>query len=66
MRKPDLPSNAGNRAAAANWGRLLLGYFLLATQKKVTSCRATPDGFDFVVYASTGSQETAFYDHIDQ
>ena len=49
MRKPDLPSNAGNRAAAANWGRLLLGYFLLATQKKVTSCRATPDGFDFDV-----------------
>ena len=24
------------------WGRLFLGYFLLAKQKKVTSCRATP------------------------
>src|SRR6185295_8163878 len=24
------------------WGRLFFGYFLLAKQKKVTSCRATP------------------------
>src|SRR3989338_2990195 len=44
---PDQSSNAGNRAAAANWGRLLFGYFFLAKQEKVTSCRATPDGFDF-------------------
>ena len=33
-------------AGAANRGRLFLGYFLLAKQKKVTSCRATPGGFD--------------------
>jgi len=29
------------RVAAANRGRLFFGYFLLATQKKVTSCRST-------------------------
>ncbi len=29
---------------AAHRGRLFLGYFLLAKQMKVTSCRATPDG----------------------
>jgi hypothetical protein len=28
------------QAGAENWGRLLFGYFLLATQEKVTSCRA--------------------------
>ncbi len=33
------------RAAAVNRGRLLFGYFFLATQEKVTCCRATPDGF---------------------
>ena len=33
---------------AANRGRLLLGYFFLAKQEEVTSCRATPDGFAFV------------------
>ena len=27
--------------------RLLFGYFFLATQEKVTSCRATPGGFVF-------------------
>jgi len=30
------------QAGAANRGRLFLGYFLLATQKKVTSRRAAP------------------------
>ncbi len=30
----------------ADWGRLLFGYFFLAKQEKVTSCRATPDGVD--------------------
>ena len=32
----------GNPAGAVNRGRLFLGYFLLAKQKKVTSRRATP------------------------
>ena len=41
-----LAADRGNREAAANRGRLFLGYFLLATQKKVTSCRAAPGGFD--------------------
>ena len=45
MRKPDQPSNAGNLEEVADWGRLFLGYFLLATQKKVTSCRAASGGF---------------------
>jgi hypothetical protein len=44
---PGRSSNAGNCEAAAHWGRLFFGYFLLAKQKKVTGCRATPDGFDF-------------------
>ena len=44
---PDQSSNAGHRAAAANRGRLFFGYFLLAKQKKVTSCRATPGEVDF-------------------
>ena len=30
------------RQGRRTWGRLFLGYFLLAKQKKVTSCRATP------------------------
>jgi len=42
MRKPDLSSTAGNLEEVADLGRLFLGYFLLAKQKKVTSCRATP------------------------
>ena len=49
MRKPDQSSNGGNREAAANRGRLVFGYFILAKQKKVTSCRATPGEVDFVV-----------------
>jgi hypothetical protein len=42
MRRPDQSSNAGDRVATANWGRLLFGYFFLARQEKVTCCRATP------------------------
>ena len=49
MRKPDQPSNAGNLEEVADWGRLFLGYFLLAKQKKVTSCRAIPGEVDFVI-----------------
>ena len=39
----------GNPEGAVNRGRLFFGYFLLAKQKKVIGCRATPDevGFDF-------------------
>jgi hypothetical protein len=37
----------GNPAGAENWGRLFFGHFLLAKQKQVTSCRATPDDVDF-------------------
>jgi hypothetical protein len=44
---PDQSSNAGHREAAANRGRLLFGYFILAKQKKVACCRATPGGFYF-------------------
>ena len=41
-----LVTDRWNPAGAANRGRLFFGYFPLAKQKKVTSCRATPDGFD--------------------
>ena len=37
-----LAADRGYPAGAVNRGRLFLGYFLLAKQKKVTSCRATP------------------------
>jgi len=59
---PDQSSNAGYRAGAANRGRLFFGYFILAKQKKVTSCRATPGDFDlyFVIHASTSSARTAY------
>jgi len=40
MRKPDQSSNAGNLEEVADWGRLLFGYFFLAKQEKVTSCRS--------------------------
>jgi len=42
MRKPDQSSNTGNLEEVADWGRLFFGYFILAKQKKVTSCRAAP------------------------
>ncbi|MBU1775783.1 MAG: hypothetical protein KJ899_03970, partial [Gammaproteobacteria bacterium] len=44
-------SNAGNPEGAAHRGRLFFGYFLLAKQKKVACCRATPDGIDFELNA---------------
>jgi hypothetical protein len=37
------------RPAASKRGGFFFGSFLLAAQKKGTSCRATPGGFDFVV-----------------
>ena len=42
-----LAAERGNPAGAVNQGRLFFGYFILAKQKKVTSCRATPGGVDF-------------------
>ena len=42
-----LVADRGNPAGAVNLGRLFLGYLLLAKQKKVTSCRAAPDGSAF-------------------
>ena len=43
---PDHSSNAGYPAGAGNRGRFFFGYFILAKQKKVTCCRATPGGVD--------------------
>jgi len=43
---PDQSSNAGNPEGMTDWGRLFFGYFLLAKQKKVTSCRAAPGEVD--------------------
>src|SRR5665811_2064341 len=56
---PDQSSNAGYREAAANRGRLFFGYFILAKQKKVTSCRATPGGFDFSLYTTQSARRFA-------
>ena len=57
MRKPDQSSNAGYRAAAANWGRFLWVTFLAKT-RKVTGCRATPGGVDSeVAYRDTPNLE---------
>lgn len=39
---PAMASSGRNPEGAANPGRLFFGYFLLAKQKKVTCCRATP------------------------
>src|SRR4030067_3443766 len=39
---PDQSSSAGPPAGAVNRGRLFFGYFILAKQKKVACCRATP------------------------
>ena len=45
--RPAFVSSAGNPdsfiVGATNPGVLFFGYFLLHKQKKVTSCRATPD-----------------------
>jgi len=46
---PDQSSNAENPEGMADRGRLFFGYFILAKQKKVTSCRATPGGFGFAL-----------------
>ncbi|MGB8517224.1 MAG: hypothetical protein WCD45_04975, partial [Gallionella sp.] len=43
---PGWASNAGNRIAMADWGRLLWVTFLGET-RKVIGCRATPDGSAF-------------------
>src|SRR5450830_1740465 len=58
---PDQSSNEGNREAAANRGRLFFGYFILAKQKKVACCRATPGEVDLFadIHASTSSARTA-------
>ena len=37
-----LAADRGNPEGAANRGRLFFGYFILAKQKKVACCRATP------------------------
>src|SRR5450759_637315 len=42
-----LAADRGYPAGAVNRGRLFFGYFILAKQKKVACCRATPGGFDF-------------------
>ena len=59
---PDQSSNAGYPAGAGNRGRLFLGYFILATQKKVTSCRATPGevDLDLVIPVSTRPAQRAY------
>ena len=43
-----LAADRGNPAGAANRGRLLFGYFFLATQEKVTSCRSATGGVGFL------------------
>ena len=43
-----LAADRGNPAGAANRGRLFFGYFILAKQKKVACCRATPGEVAFV------------------
>jgi hypothetical protein len=42
---PEQSSYVGNAEGAANRGRLFLGYFLSAKQKKVTCRRSTTGGF---------------------
>src|SRR5579863_4872956 len=44
--RPFRSSTAGKCEAPAHLGRLFFGYFLLAKQKKVTCCRATPGEVD--------------------
>ena len=56
LQPPDQSSNAGYPAGAANWGRFLLVTFLGKT-RKVTSCRATPGGFDFDCWVSLRSTQ---------
>src|SRR5450755_3015470 len=50
-----LAADRGYPAGAANRGRLFFGYFILAKQKKVTSCRATPDNLIRPTSSSTSA-----------
>jgi len=58
---PGQSSNAGNPKGAAQWGRLFFGNFLLAKQKKVACCRATPDDFDFGFEVTSIAQEKNYH-----
>src|ERR1700684_4478137 len=49
---PAWSSTAGQPEGPVHRGRLFFGHFLLAKQKKVTSCRATPGDLKFVVSRS--------------
>ncbi|ADE11501.1 hypothetical protein Slit_1264 [Sideroxydans lithotrophicus ES-1] len=54
MRRPGRSSNAGNPQSGRRTGvAFFLVTFSLAKQEKVTSCRATPDGFRWVALRST-------------
>ena len=44
---PGSSSNTGDAQARLTRGRLLFGYFILAAQDKVTSCRAAPGDPEF-------------------
>ena len=50
-----LAADRGYPAGAANRGRLFFGYFILAKQKKVTSCRSTTGEVDLVLSLMLGS-----------
>jgi hypothetical protein len=52
-------AHAGNPEGMADWGRLFFGYFHLAKQKKVTSCRATPDGVDVDAVKNKSTAQSA-------
>jgi hypothetical protein len=45
-----LAVDRGYPAGAGNRGRLFFGYFILAKQKKVTSCRSTTGEVDLSLY----------------
>jgi hypothetical protein len=51
---PDQSSNAGHREAAANRGGIFFGSFLLAAQKKGTSCRSTTGEVDLAFVFDVG------------
>src|SRR5450759_1652052 len=54
-----LAADRGYPAGAANRGRLFFGYFILAKQKKVTSCRSTTGGFSFSLYTPQSARRLA-------
>jgi len=60
---PDLPSNTGNPVGVADWGRLFLGYFLLATQKKVTD-RTTDETTSHSAMSPKNSDQAAGYSQL--